>query len=421
MQPDRRWRRDVHALAVADFLCLVSFTMFLPFLPLYLRELGVTRQLETWSGLIFGASFLAGGLMSPVWGALGDRYGHRLMIVRSGVAITAVHLLFGFAGSPWQLLALRLVNGLAGGFLPASNALVAAVVPGAEVGRALGLLQVSVAAGGITGPLVGGLVAGWLGLRAAVFAAAAVMGVATLLSWRLVRPVPPDREVPRGILAGLRAAVTHGAVRRVAALVFLVQTATTAGQPVLALLVERVQGAGPRLPVVTGLVFAAAGLATALGTPLWARLADGRAARGLLTVALGGTAATSALHAVAATAGQLAGARFLFGFFSAGAAQVANVLLALAAEPALRGRAFGLASSAWMLGVVAGSAGGGWAAHRWGVASPFWLAGLVLLPAALALGARRSGPGRPPARSRAALRRPARDGRRNPPGSGAGE
>ncbi len=396
MELDSRWRRDVYALAVADFLCLVSFTMFLPFLPLYLREMGVSRHLEAWSGLIFGASFLAGGIMSPVWGALGDRYGHRLMLVRSGIAITAVHLLFGFAVAPWQLLALRLLNGLAGGFLPASNALVAAVVPGAEVGRALGLLQASVAAGGITGPLAGGLVAGWLGLRATSFGAAAVMGVAALLSWSLVRAVPPVRPAGGSILTGLRSAVAHAGVRRVVALVFLVQAATTAGQPVLALLVERVASAGgARLPAVTGFVFAAAGLATALFTPLWARLAEGRSGRRLLTVALGGTAFTSALHTLAATTAQLVGVRLLFGVFSAGAAQVANVLLAEAAEPGQRGRAFGLASSAWMLGVVAGSAGGGWAAQRWGVVSPFWLAGLILLPAALALVAGRPFPRQP--------------------------
>ena len=84
------WRRDVWFLAAGVFLTIVSFSMVLPFLPLYLKEMGVTRGVETWAGLIYGASFLSGGLMAPVWGSLGDRFGQKAMVLRSGVAIALV-------------------------------------------------------------------------------------------------------------------------------------------------------------------------------------------------------------------------------------------------------------------------------------------------------------------------------------------
>src|SRR5881628_302571 len=69
------------ALWVAEFFTMLGISMFLPFLPLYLRQLGVTEpgKLEVMSGLIFAAPFFAATVATPVWGFLGDRHGRKLM------------------------------------------------------------------------------------------------------------------------------------------------------------------------------------------------------------------------------------------------------------------------------------------------------------------------------------------------------
>lgn len=394
------WRKNVYVLAAADFLAIASFTMFLPFLPLYLREMGVRQHLETWAGAIFGASFLAGGLMSPVWGALGDRFGHRAMVVRSGVSITVVHALMGLASSPLHLLGLRMLNGLLGGFLPASNALVAATVPSHRVGEALGALQVAVAAGGIVGPLLGGVVADAVGMRETFWAAAAVMGLATALVFALVRAeVQKAGEAAQpGLVAALAGVARAPGVAAVLAAIFLTQVGATAVQPVIALVVEGMGGGG--VSVRAGTVFAAAGLAMALGTPLWSRTGAGRAGV-LLGAALAGAGATTLLQGMAQSAAALAASRFGFGFFQAGASQLSNAILARLVGDGARGSAFGLASAIWMLGAVAGPLLGGLAAGRLGLRGPFWLAAVLLLAAAAWLlrgapfPAARRGAGRP--------------------------
>lgn len=379
VNPLDQWRRNVYALATADFLTIISFTMFLPFLPLYLKEMGVRTSLTAWAGIIFGASFLAGGLMTPVWGALGDRYGHRAMVLRSGMGITIVHVLLGLAANPVQLLLLRLLNGLVGGFLPASQALVAATVPGAQVGRALGLVQMSVAAGGIGGPLLGGVLAEAIGMRETIFAAAVVMALATAIAWGIREEARrPETAVRRpGLAAGVRALLAVPDVRTVLAVVFFAQVGSTAAQPVISLLVEGMVD-GP-VSSLAGVVFAAAGVATVLATPFWSRLGERLALQQVLVFAMVGAGFATLLQGLTGSPAALGLARFGFGLFQAGASQAGNTLLAAAVGREQRGGAFGLSSSVWMLGAVAGPVMGGLSAGPLGLTGPFWVAGVLYL------------------------------------------
>lgn len=379
------WRVDVWLLAAGTFLTMVSFSMVLPFLPLYLREMGVRSGVETWSGLIYGASFLSGGLMAPVWGSLGDRVGQKAMVLRSGVGIALAHVLMSRAASPEQLLLLRVLNGLLGGFLPAANALVVAIVPAAEVGGALSLLQVASGAGTIAGPLFGGALADGVGIRGTFLAAAAVMGLSTALVAAFVRAGGrPPAAAARERREGLGTLLAGRPLQAALLLVFAVQAASMAVQPVIALLVARLDDAAVSLQA--GAVFSAAGLASLVGTPAFSALARRRGP--WLSIALAGGGLAMGLQGLAASVAQLGAARFAFGLFQGGASVLGNVLVAGAVAPARRGSAFGLASSAWMLGSVVGPVVGGAAASLLGLRGPFWVAaGLLLALAAWARGA----------------------------------
>lgn len=381
--PLEQWRKNVYILAAADFLTMVSFSMVLPFLPLYLKEMGGVRQVEVWAGLIYGASFLTGSLMAPVWGALGDRFGQKAMVLRSGVSITGVTALMALVGSPFQLLVLRLLSGSLGGFLPASNTLAATAAPLSEVGYSLSLLQAGAAAGNIAGPILGGLLADSVGMRPTFLAASGVMAAATALVAAFIRADPrPAAPAPHGdgFSARLRSLWSSGPVRAILILIFLVQVGSAAVQPVIALLIEQMSGAGGgAVSVKAGLVFSAAGFATVLGTPAFAALGRRRRLAPLLAGAVGGAGLASALQGLAGSTAHLAAARFGFGLFQGGASTLTNALVARFVDPALHGGAYGLASSAWMLGTVIGSVAGGAAGSALGLRAPFWAAGLLLL------------------------------------------
>src|SRR5699024_11727235 len=87
---------------------------------LYIKSFGVfsDNYVQTWSGLIFGVTFVTAFIFSPIWGRIGDKFGRKkiLIISASGLAITV--LLMGFATSVLQLFFLRLLMGIFTGFVP---------------------------------------------------------------------------------------------------------------------------------------------------------------------------------------------------------------------------------------------------------------------------------------------------------------
>src|ERR1700733_10301129 len=134
-------------------------TLLLPFLPLYVEQLGVKSHaaIVQWSGIAYGATFLSAALTAPLWGRLGDKYGRKLMLIRASFGMTIAMSLTGMAHDVYQLVALRLLTGLLGGYSSGSMVLVAAQTPKDKSGWALGMLSAGIMAGNLVGPLIGGI------------------------------------------------------------------------------------------------------------------------------------------------------------------------------------------------------------------------------------------------------------------------
>ena len=122
----RYWRRNLAVCVFGSFTTLVSLSMLLPFLPLYVRQLGVDAQSAViqWSGIAFGATFLGTAVTAPLWGRLADRFGRKPMLVRAAIGMAIVMSLIGVAHNVVELVALRLLAGLVGGYASASTVMV---------------------------------------------------------------------------------------------------------------------------------------------------------------------------------------------------------------------------------------------------------------------------------------------------------
>ena len=131
------WKRTYWSGWTANLIASIGMMSFLPFFPSLLGELGLTgkTELAVWSGLVFGAAPLSATVMSPIWGALGDRVGRKIMVLRSMVAIALFVGLMGFAETPMQLLLLRVGQGIFSGFIPPSITLVSVGAPADRQGR----------------------------------------------------------------------------------------------------------------------------------------------------------------------------------------------------------------------------------------------------------------------------------------------
>jgi DHA1 family multidrug resistance protein-like MFS transporter len=178
----RGWQRNVWALTLTVFVAFVGFQFFSPFLPLYIRELGVTdpARIALWAGLLAAATPGVAGLLSPLFGRLADRFGRKMMLIRSLVGFVIIVALMGVVTSVEQLFLARLLMGLFAGFTPMAMALASVSAPRDRVPAAIGMVQSAQLLSVAVGPAVGGFVASHFGIRYSFFATAGLCAVALL-------------------------------------------------------------------------------------------------------------------------------------------------------------------------------------------------------------------------------------------------
>ena len=172
-----QWRKNQFAITISAALIFFGYTLVMPFLPSFVRELGITSKagVAFWSGLILGCSPLVASLCGPIWGRIGDRWGLKIMAQRATIANALIWFSMGFAQNVYQLLALRALLGLLGGFNSVSVALITQATPRDKVAHVVGTLQaVQIFAAGL-GPFLGGILANVIGVRYTFFATGIVM------------------------------------------------------------------------------------------------------------------------------------------------------------------------------------------------------------------------------------------------------
>jgi DHA1 family multidrug resistance protein-like MFS transporter len=245
-------------------------------------------QVSLWAGIVFSASSLTMAIVSPIWGALGDRYGRKIMLERAMFAGAVLIALMGFAQNVQQLALLRLFQGAFTGLVTAANALVGSTAPRHRVGYALGLLQMALYVGASGGPLLGGLVSDTLGYRATFWVTAALLLIAGLLVLVFVnegfqpRPVGDDPSPGNGMPPTVRRRVSRHlapvlgstAILVVLGLYALARTGTRLTGPVLALFVESIAPPGARVASLTGLISGVSAAAGAVGALWLGRIGD---------------------------------------------------------------------------------------------------------------------------------------------------
>ena len=187
------------ALALLLGLQPVTTDVYLPALPALTRALGATMASAQ---LTMSALILAFGLGQLFWGPVADRVGRRPVLLLGLALYTAASLGSMLAANIETLIVWRVLQGaaLAAAVVCARAMLRDLYEPqqGAQV-MSLGLSGLGVIA--ITGPLVGGLVAGAWGWRAALGLVAA-MGAATLFFIALRLPETLRNKNPRATALG---------------------------------------------------------------------------------------------------------------------------------------------------------------------------------------------------------------------------
>jgi DHA1 family multidrug resistance protein-like MFS transporter len=354
------WQRNqyVVVLTVAALHLGVDFSH--PFLPLYVRYLGVTDLGEAalWSGLIVGIAPLGASIMSPVWGNLADRYGYKRMVLRALVGISLMTLALAAAPNVWWAFAARCVLGLIAGFTAMAMALAVSAGPRERVGSVVGLIQAAQFLPLAIGPPIGGLISDAFGLRANFV----VSAVFCSFSGLLICLFREDRSATAQPAGGRREARRKGSARdllklpgflALVALLGLIQFADRSLPPILPLYLAAIETPESQLATVSGLVISAGAIASAISSALYGRLArPGRARRALLLALAGGALCVGPLALVRGW-DQVLVLRLLLGLVAGGAVGVGYTLGTRIAPPERAGLTLGFLSSSTMLGGAA--------------------------------------------------------------------
>ncbi len=162
-----QWRRNLYILFFVQLISTAGFSLVFPFLPLYVKEVGIATggSVEFWAGMVFSSQAATMMIAAPIWGAVADRYGRKLMLLRATLAGAVILAAMGFVQNAEQLVALRAIQGTLTGVVAAANALVAASAPREKSGESLGLLQMARWTGIALGPLIGGVIGDAFGFR----------------------------------------------------------------------------------------------------------------------------------------------------------------------------------------------------------------------------------------------------------------
>jgi len=181
------WKRNLLISWVGCFFTGASFSLVMPFIPLYIEELGAPEsQIELFSGLAISVTAFAAAIIAPVWGNLADQKGRRLMMIRAAAGMTVTMGSLAFVPNVYWLLIMRFFTGILSGYIPNATALIASQAPREKSGWALGTLATGAIAGNLIGPSMGGALAQWFGMKNVFIITGVVLLITLLLTIFLV-------------------------------------------------------------------------------------------------------------------------------------------------------------------------------------------------------------------------------------------
>ncbi|HEL2593749.1 TPA: multidrug efflux MFS transporter [Streptococcus suis] len=375
------WKQNLKVAWLGNFLTGTSFTLVMPFISVFVEELGVgPGQVEYYAGLAVSVNALAAALMAPIWGSLADRYGRKPMMVRAAFAMIFTMGGMAFVPNVFWLLALRVLNGVFTGYIPNATALIASQVPKDKTGYALGTLSTGAVAGNLIGPTLGGILAEMFGVHMVFLLVGLLYAIVVLLTVFYIRedfvPVKKGEEMSvkevfeqvkdRQMLVGLF--VTS----------MIIIAAAQAVVPILTLYVRHL-GQTDNLLFVAGFIISLPGMASLVTSGYLGKIGDRIGNHRLLLIALTYSLLINVFCVFAENPFQLGLLRFMYGFGTGALLPSVNSLLTKLAPKEGISRIFSYNQLFNNLGSVVGPMMGSAVAAHMGYDWVFYLSsGLVL-------------------------------------------
>lgn len=374
----QNWKRIVYTMAVIQIGTGISIIGVVAFIPLFLTsELGVTDPGEAafWAGLISGVTPFFVAIAAPFWSMQADRRGPRFALSMILFILGVVIAWMYFTRSPVELLILRMIQGMSGGFVAVGMSLVMNVTPKKQLTWAMGVFQASMVMGVMFGPLVGGMIADTLGYRMP-FVIFCAFSFLCLVAVRLMVPKRIGLEQAREwepFMKQLSYFMKNPVVRLMVMLQFLCNCGMTGIGPILPLYIKEMMG-GDAMAVATivGIIIFVAGATSVTSSLNVSRLAARISMPKILIFASLVTGVNFILQYLMPEVWMLGFMRGLTGFSLGMIMPLANTILAQAVPAEKRTMVVGFSTSFALMGNVAGPMASGAIAMQWGYGMVFW-------------------------------------------------
>lgn len=384
--------RNVWIITASMTVLAICYTMIIPFLPIYLLELGVPKDdVALWSGLVFGITFLIAGIMAPIWGKIADNKGKKRMALRAGFAIAVSYVLIGMVNNEYELLLGRAFVGFANGFYPAAMTMVSLSVDEKQVGRALGIFQTGLILGNVVGPFLGGAIESIVGMRPVFYVSGIAVLIATLAVLFFVKEpklqsagdagkaqsAQPNKST--SLREDFKAVREQPVLVRLLWIFFFMQCAIMMLQPILALYVGDMQGTMEGAAIISGTILSIGGLAGSLTTNLWVRLGERRGYFRTISYCMLGSGVVLLLQSLPVGIWWFGVLQVLIGSCIVGINPSLSAAVTLNTDPSFRGRMFGMTTTAQQFGSMVGPVFASIVSTYIGISYVFSITGLLLL------------------------------------------
>lgn len=324
-------------------------------------------------------------MTAPLWGRLADRYGRKPMLVRAAIGMAVVMSLIGLARDVTDLVVLRLVAGLIGGYASASIVMIGSQVPREKAGWALGVLSTGALSGNLIGPLVGGFLPQWVGIRGTFFVGGAMIAVAAIATLMLIREdFSRQLDGARRVNTSERQAdsARWPIIAALLMTAMMVLLANMSIEPIITVYIGHLGVAFDDQARIAGIVMACSALGSILTAARLGALADRVGSWKVIIACLVLTGIVMVPQAFVTQWWQLAVLRGLMGMTLAGLLPAIAKLIRQSVEEHNSGKILGYLQSAQFSGQVIGPLIGGQIGAHFGLHHVFLVTGALLVACA---------------------------------------
>jgi DHA1 family multidrug resistance protein-like MFS transporter len=289
------WRRNQIAVIAASFIGFTGFTLVMPFLALYIQELGVTDTGEVvlWTGITLGVTPAISALCAPLWGRVGDRFGNKFLLQRALLSCIVVMALMARATEAWHLFALRVVLGFLAGYGSLTITMVARSAPPDQMATAIGSVQAAQRFGPAIGPLIGGVLASAVGLRNTFLVSSLVYGLAfAMVAFMYTEPTREKARDQVDTRVSFSNVLAFENFLLLMLVIFSLQVVDRSFGPIMLLHVAQIGYMPDQATLLVGVLFSVLAVSSVAGYQLAAALLKKTPARAVIVGALLASAAS---------------------------------------------------------------------------------------------------------------------------------